>query len=144
MVAIKQTLRSLTDNNFVHSLTTSYLDFSSNYILFNFVLFQTETQTGNKYVKAIFKTRKPKFPFPHAMSVIVNNDNLRNSNYQFCHSKIENFDDSKKRKQSIHTCEERQMFSQGTADIILDFCVDYWDGYDVHPLTPSIRFVNYI
>lgn len=110
--------------------------------IFIFLLFQAETQTGNKYVKAIFKTRKPKFPFPHAMSVIVSNVSMRNDAHRSCCSKIESFDDGKKRKQSIHACEERQMFSQGTADIILDYCVDYWDGYDVHPLTPSIRFVS--
>lgn len=32
-----------------------------------------------------------------------------------------------------------QLLSQGTADIIVDSCVDYWDGYDLCPLTPSDR-----
>lgn len=106
-----------------------------------FLLFQAETQTGNKYVKAIFKTRKPKFPFPHAMSVIVNNG-ICEETQRPSSSKNENVDGGKKRKSSIHIGEERQVFSQGTADIILDYCVDYWDGYDVHPLTPSIRLVH--
>ena len=34
---------------------------------------------------------------------------------------------------------DTQMFSQGTADMILDFCVDYWNGDDVVPLTSANR-----
>lgn len=30
-------------------------------------------------------------------------------------------------------------FSEGTADILLDCCVDYWDGLDLCPLTHSDR-----
>lgn len=32
-----------------------------------------------------------------------------------------------------------QLLSQGTADIIVDSCVDYWDGHDLCSLTPSDR-----
>lgn len=85
-------------------------------------------------MKAIFKTRKPKFPFPHAMSVIVGSGKNGSSA-----SRKERKDEDRKRKRSMSNREDRQMFSQGTADVILDYCVDYWDGYDVHPLTPAIR-----
>lgn len=32
-----------------------------------------------------------------------------------------------------------QLFSQGTADIILDACIDFWDGYDLSPVSPTVR-----
>lgn len=32
-----------------------------------------------------------------------------------------------------------QLLSEGTADILLDSCVDYWDGKDLCPLTVSDR-----
>ncbi|KAH3862444.1 hypothetical protein DPMN_025411 [Dreissena polymorpha] len=33
----------------------------------------------------------------------------------------------------------RQLLSQGTADILLASCTDYWDGEDLRPLTQSDR-----
>ncbi|OQR73359.1 hypothetical protein BIW11_09782 [Tropilaelaps mercedesae] len=32
-----------------------------------------------------------------------------------------------------------QIFSQGTADLILEHCTDYWDGYNICPLTDADR-----
>ncbi|XP_003739856.1 transmembrane protein 94 [Galendromus occidentalis] len=32
-----------------------------------------------------------------------------------------------------------QMFSQGTADLILDHCTDYWDGHNICPITDLDR-----
>lgn len=32
-----------------------------------------------------------------------------------------------------------QMLTQGTADIVLDCCDDYWDGHDLKPLGPQER-----
>lgn len=34
-----------------------------------------------------------------------------------------------------------QLFSQGTADIILDACIDFWDGHDLSPVSPSVRYL---
>ncbi|KAK8379307.1 hypothetical protein O3P69_019293 [Scylla paramamosain] len=56
-------------------------------------------------------TTKLKFPFPHMMSVLVRDRASR----------------------------KLELMSQGTADIILDSCTDYWDGYDVCPLTDKDR-----
>ena len=28
-----------------------------------------------------------------------------------------------------------QLLSQGSADLLLDVCTDFWDGSEVHPLT---------
>jgi hypothetical protein len=54
---------------------------------------------------------KLKFPFPHMVAVVM-------------------------REQSHG---DLQLMSQGTADIILDSCVDYWDGHDLCPLSPADR-----
>ncbi|XP_021935663.1 transmembrane protein 94 isoform X3 [Zootermopsis nevadensis] len=54
---------------------------------------------------------KLKFPFPHMVAVVM-------------------------REQSHG---DLQLMSQGTADIILDFCVDYWDGHDLCPMSPADR-----
>ncbi|PSN29814.1 hypothetical protein C0J52_24796, partial [Blattella germanica] len=54
---------------------------------------------------------KLKFPFPHMVAVVV--------------------------REQAHG--DLQLMSQGTADIILDSCVDYWDGHDLCPLSPSDR-----
>ena len=35
-----------------------------------------------------------------------------------------------------------QLFSQGTADMILDSCTDYWDGSDIRPLSEADRSVS--
>lgn len=41
-----------------------------------------------------------------------------------------------------------QLMSQGTAEVILDSCVEYWDGHDLYPLTPAdrycLRFFGYL
>lgn len=34
-----------------------------------------------------------------------------------------------------------QLMSQGTADLILDVCSDYWNGQDLCPLTEADRYV---
>ncbi|KAL7641431.1 UNVERIFIED_CONTAM: hypothetical protein RMT77_008571 [Armadillidium vulgare] len=54
---------------------------------------------------------KLKFPFPHMVSVLLRDK---------CSGKLE-------------------LMSQGTADIILDSCTDFWDGYDINPLTDKDR-----
>lgn len=89
-------------------------------------------------MQAFFKTRKPKFPFPHAMSVIVSIDN-RNSKSRSNTLRTDKKDEDRKRRRLSRDQKDSQMFSQGTADVILDYCVDYWDGCNVYPLTPSIR-----
>lgn len=35
-----------------------------------------------------------------------------------------------------------QLLTQGTADIILDSCIEFWDGHDLCPLSPSDRYVE--
>jgi len=54
---------------------------------------------------------KLKFPFPHMVAVVMRDQS---------HGDL-------------------QLMSQGTADIILDSCVDYWDGHDLCPLSPADR-----
>ncbi|XP_042882289.1 transmembrane protein 94-like isoform X5 [Penaeus japonicus] len=54
---------------------------------------------------------KLKFPFPHMVSVLMRDRASR----------------------------KLELMSQGTADIILDSCTDYWDGYDICPLTEKDR-----
>ncbi|XP_049853191.1 transmembrane protein 94 isoform X3 [Schistocerca gregaria] len=54
---------------------------------------------------------KLKFPFPHMVAVVVREHSRRNL----------------------------QLMAQGTADIILDACIEFWDGYDLCPLTASDR-----
>lgn len=54
---------------------------------------------------------KVKVPFPHALSVVV--------------------------KESPGG--SLQLFSQGTADLVLDCCDDYWNGRDLRPLTKEDR-----
>lgn len=76
-----------------------------------------------KYMKTFFKRRKMKFPFPHMMSVIVK-------------SKKETMNGSMR---NGYSSRGTHLFSQGTADIILDGCVDYWSGSDIIKLTPSAR-----
>ncbi|KAL1453214.1 hypothetical protein WDU94_007379 [Cyamophila willieti] len=55
---------------------------------------------------------KLKFPFPHMVAVVV-----------------------RETKAATGT----QLFSQGTADILLDSCIDYWNGEEVVSLTLSDR-----
>ncbi|XP_066939125.1 transmembrane protein 94 isoform X24 [Macrobrachium rosenbergii] len=54
---------------------------------------------------------KLKFPFPHMVSVLMRD----------------------------RASQKLELMSQGTADIILDSCTDYWDGYDICPLTEKDR-----
>lgn len=50
-----------------------------------------------------------KVPFPHSLSVVI---------------------------RDLHS-DSLQMLTQGTADIILDCCDDFWDGHDLRPLGPQ-------
>lgn len=54
---------------------------------------------------------KVKVPFPHALSVVVRET----------------------------PGGSLQLFSQGTADLILDCCDDYWNGKDLRPLMKEDR-----
>ncbi len=54
---------------------------------------------------------KLKFPFPHMVSVMVQQ----------------------------RATGARQLISQGTADIILDSCTDFWTGNDLEPLSADLR-----
>ncbi|XP_017785001.1 PREDICTED: transmembrane protein 94 isoform X2 [Nicrophorus vespilloides] len=65
----------------------------------------------NKYARSLSMSTKLKFPFPHMFAVVVKE----------------------------LSSGSMQLLSQGTADIVLDSCVDYWDGYDLCPLTPADR-----
>ncbi|XP_018571682.1 transmembrane protein 94 isoform X2 [Anoplophora glabripennis] len=65
----------------------------------------------NKYARSLQLSTKLKFPFPHMFAVVVKE--LSSGNIQ--------------------------LLSEGTADIILDSCVDYWDGHDLMPLMISDR-----
>ncbi|KAJ8977101.1 hypothetical protein NQ317_003655 [Molorchus minor] len=65
----------------------------------------------NKYARSLQLSTKLKFPFPHMFAVVVRE--LSSGNMQ--------------------------LLSEGTADIVLDSCVDYWDGRDLTPLTHSDR-----
>lgn len=40
----------------------------------------------------------------------------------------------------FHISGTEQMFSHGTADIILEACTDFWDGTDIYPLSGSDRW----
>ncbi|CAG9860047.1 unnamed protein product [Phyllotreta striolata] len=65
----------------------------------------------NKYARSLQLSTKLKFPFPHMFAVIVKELSTGNM----------------------------QLLSEGTADIILDSCVDYWDGRDLIPLSNTDR-----
>ncbi|XP_047738197.1 transmembrane protein 94 [Hyalella azteca] len=54
---------------------------------------------------------KLKFPFPHLVSVLMRDANTH----------------------------KLELLTQGTADIVLDSCSDYWDGSDLTPLTDKDR-----
>lgn len=64
-----------------------------------------------KYARSLQLSTKLKFPFPHMFAVVVK---------EMCSGSM-------------------QLLSEGTADIIVDSCVDYWDGYDLCPLAHSDR-----
>ncbi|XP_066253701.1 transmembrane protein 94 isoform X1 [Euwallacea similis] len=65
----------------------------------------------NKYARSLQLSTRLKFPFPHAFAVVVR---------ELCSGNM-------------------QLLSEGTADIVLDCCVDYWDGMDLCPLSHSDR-----
>lgn len=65
----------------------------------------------NKYARSLQMSTKLKFPFPHMFATVV-------------------------KEQSSGSV---QLLSEGTADIILDSCVDFWDGVDLCPLTTADR-----
>ncbi|XP_026818266.1 transmembrane protein 94 isoform X1 [Rhopalosiphum maidis] len=68
-----------------------------------------------KFARSLPNTTKLKFPFPHMVCVGL-------------------------RERSIgKAATSLQLFSQGTADIILDACIDFWDGHDLSPVSPSVR-----
>lgn len=65
----------------------------------------------NKYARSLQLSTKLKFPFPHMFATVV------------------------KERSSGSV----QLLSEGTADIILDSCVDFWDGNDLCALTSVDR-----
>ncbi|XP_039753975.1 transmembrane protein 94 isoform X3 [Pararge aegeria] len=63
-----------------------------------------------RFVRSLHLSTRVKVPLPHMLAVLV--------------------------KDHSH---QLQMLTQGTADIILDSCVDYWNGRDLTPISPSDR-----
>ncbi|KPJ08304.1 hypothetical protein RR48_13043 [Papilio machaon] len=63
-----------------------------------------------RFVRSLHLSTKVKVPLPHMLAVIVKDQ-----------------------------ANQLQMLTQGTADIILDSCVDYWNGRDLTPISPSDR-----
>ncbi|XP_047352774.1 transmembrane protein 94 isoform X3 [Vespa velutina] len=64
-----------------------------------------------KFARSLSIATKLKFPFPHMVAVVV-----------------------KERSGG-----SLQLLTQGTADIILDSCIEFWDGHDLCPLSASDR-----
>lgn len=64
-----------------------------------------------KFARSLSIATKLKFPFPHMVAVVV-----------------------KERSGG-----GLQLLTQGTADIILDSCIEYWDGHDLCPFSASDR-----
>ncbi|KAG4070537.1 hypothetical protein HA402_001203 [Bradysia odoriphaga] len=64
-----------------------------------------------RFARQLQIASKVKVPFPHCLSVV-----MRESNSQ-----------------------SLQLMTQGTADIVLDCCDDFWDGSDLRPLTAQER-----
>ncbi|CAB0035951.1 unnamed protein product [Trichogramma brassicae] len=62
-----------------------------------------------KFARSLSISTKLKFPFPHMVAVVVREKNGGGL----------------------------QLLTQGTADIILDSCIEFWDGHDLCPLTES-------
>ncbi|XP_050670868.1 transmembrane protein 94 isoform X2 [Leptidea sinapis] len=72
---------------------------------------QPETiRRETRFVRAIHLSTRVKVPLPHMLAVIVKDQ-----------------------------ASQLQMLTQGTGDIILDSCVDYWNGKDLTPISPSDR-----
>nr|AGC92690.2 hypothetical protein [Heliconius erato] len=63
-----------------------------------------------RFVRSLHLSTRVKVPLPHMLAVIVKDQ-----------------------------ASQLQMLTQGTADIILDSCVDYWNGHDLTPILPSDR-----
>ncbi|CAH0719577.1 unnamed protein product, partial [Brenthis ino] len=63
-----------------------------------------------RFVRSLHLNTRVKVPLPHMLAVIVKDQ-----------------------------ANQLQMLTQGTADIILDSCVDYWNGRDLTPISPSDR-----
>ncbi|XP_059617967.1 transmembrane protein 94 isoform X2 [Phlebotomus argentipes] len=59
-----------------------------------------------RFTRSLELASKVKVPFPHSLSVVLRQ----------------------------HRDQSLQLMTQGTADIILDCCDDYWDGKDLRPL----------
>ncbi|XP_055605027.1 transmembrane protein 94 isoform X2 [Uranotaenia lowii] len=64
-----------------------------------------------KFARSLQLAAKVKVPFPHSLSVVMRET----------------------------PGGSLQLLTQGTADIVLDSCDDYWDGRDLHPLTEKER-----
>lgn len=64
-----------------------------------------------RFARQLQIASKVKVPFPHCLSVV-----MRESHSQ-----------------------SLQLMTQGTADIVLDCCDDFWDGHDLRPLTTQER-----
>lgn len=65
-----------------------------------------------KFARSLNIATKLKFPFPHMVAVVV-----------------------KERSGG-----GLQLLTQGTADVILDSCIEFWDGHDLCPLSASDRY----
>ncbi|KAJ2945867.1 hypothetical protein O0L34_g4773 [Tuta absoluta] len=63
-----------------------------------------------RFVKSLHLNTKVKVPLPHMLAVLVKDQ-----------------------------ANQLQMLTQGTADIILDSCVDYWNGRDLTAISPTDR-----
>ncbi|XP_063896687.1 transmembrane protein 94 [Helicoverpa armigera] len=63
-----------------------------------------------RFVRSLQLSTKVKVPLPHMLAVVVKDQ-----------------------------ANQLQMLTQGTADIILDSCVDYWNGRDLTPISPADR-----
>ncbi|KAK9307442.1 hypothetical protein QLX08_002248 [Tetragonisca angustula] len=64
-----------------------------------------------KFARSLSIATKLKFPFPHMVAVVVRE----------------------------RTGGGLQLLTQGTADIILDSCIEFWDGHDLCPLSATDR-----
>jgi hypothetical protein len=84
------------------------------YIVFAFVQQPEVVHRDIKFARSL-SMAKLKFPFPHMVAVVM--------------------------REKSHG--DLQLMSQGTADIILDSCVDYWDGHDLCPLSPADRYYHF-
>lgn len=65
-----------------------------------------------RFAKSLHLASKIKVPFPHSLAVVI---------------------------KELHHGASYQLLSQGTADIILDVCDDFWSGKDLRPLREEER-----